>query len=90
MLDLIKLLEASSKDTTAIVSLALTGAVLFMNAYGAFYHNRSWLSTFAAIAIIAMIVGFVSKAPIYVTLGMSIVLIILSLAQSELLKRNYH
>lgn len=78
------------RDTVAIVSLAITGVILFLGAYGSFKHDRSLLTTFAVIAMVAIIIGFVSKASIYVSLGTSIVLIILSLTQAELIKRGHY
>jgi len=90
ILDLVKELDSSLRNTTAIVSVAITGLVLFVGAYGSYRHDRATLSTFAVIGIVAVIVGFVSKASIYLTLGPSILLIVLALAQSELIKRGYH
>lgn len=87
---MVNLIKAQVRNNTAIVSAGISIAVVFLGAYGSSKHDRSLLMTFSVILIVATIVGFVSNVGLYLTLGMSIVLIILSLTQTELIKRGYH
>lgn len=80
-------------DKTYVAFLGITIALLFVGAYGSYTHNRDFLNIFAIIligAMILMIAGVLGQSIHYSPLGTNVVLVILALAQGELIRRGYH
>jgi hypothetical protein len=79
----------NNRNAEAMSSVIIAVIVLIVGFYGSYHNRRTYLIGFALILIIAIIVGFVSNVAIYYSLGFSIAVAVLALAQSELLRRSF-
>lgn len=90
MIDLIHTLQGSYSDNVYVAVEAIIVLTIFIGVYGSYKHDRNYLITCALILVINIIVGiFAKNFPYYSTAG-SVLLIVLTVAQSELIKRGYH
>lgn len=90
IIDLVDVINHSTKANQAIVTLSITVVILFVGAYGSYTHSRTYLLTFALVLIITLIVGFLAPNAPYSTLGTNVVMIVLAATQAELIRRGYH
>lgn len=85
---LIEVVQASVRDTTILVTLCIMIGALFVGFYGSYYHDQNYLYTYALIMFIGFIVGFFGNKIYFEATVPSILLIVLSVFQAEMLRRG--
>lgn len=87
---MINTLKGSYSDNVYVAVEAIIVLTIFIGVWGSYKHDRNYLITCALILFLNIIVGIFAKNFPYYSTGASVVLIVLTVAQSELIKRGYH
>lgn len=90
LLELIRIAQYAGPDKVYIAVESILVITIFVGVWGSYKHDKKYLLTCAFILTVNLIVGIFAQNFPYLSTGGSVLLIVLAVAQSELIRRSYH